>query len=488
MLVEVAAVTTPEQLWTRFLEVDCAKLSRHVLDTWLRPIRCVAVESGTIVLEVQDQFFRDWLSDHYLDFIQESLSKHTGERVSIAWRINEALKREAERQAAQEVVVNDAPPLAPAEIIQTAEVAPDAAAEEALIASLPTVGDRTRGSNQLNARFIFDTFVAGPSNEFAYAACKAVADKPGQSYNPLFLFGGVGLGKTHLISAIGQHILKTHDHARIVYVSAEQFTNDVVNAVLSSKLEEFRDKYRRHCDAILIDDIQLIAGKERTQHEFFHIFNALYESQRQIVVTSDKLPHEIPDIEERLRNRFQWGLIADIQPPEMETRVAILRKKAVLENVHLSDDVTFFLAESIRSNVRELEGALVRLLAHASLSQEDITVEYARKVLGSVVELKPASVSMDVIQRVVADFYHVKIADLKSRRRVKNVVVPRQVAMYLCRKHTGASYPDIGARFGKDHTTIISAYDRIHIAVGQDAELRKQISELERKLEVARPA
>jgi chromosomal replication initiator protein len=449
--------TTAEQLWTSFLSTDCTKLSKHVLDTWLKPVRCVAFENGVVTLEVQDQFFRDWLSDHYLDFILEGLARNAGHKVAIEWRINAALRSAVEAYDPK-----------PETVEKSEERQPE------------------RYPTQLNSRFLFDSFVAGPSNEFAYAACKAVAEKPGQSYNPLFLFGGVGLGKTHLVSAIGHQILAARPSARIVYVSAEQFTNDVVNAVLNSKLEEFRNKYRRYCDLILVDDIQLIAGKERTQHEFFHIFNALYDSHRQIVVTSDKLPHEIPEIEERLRSRFQWGLIADIQPPEIETRIAILRKKATLEGVSLDDEVTCFLAESIRSNVRELEGALVRLLAHASLTRAPITIDYARQVLANVLEFKTQNVSVEEIQKVVADYYHVRIADLKSRRRVKTYVLPRQVAMYLCRKHTSASFPDIGSRFEKDHTTIMSACDKIEGNMKGDGDLRKQIFDLERKLDIAR--
>jgi chromosomal replication initiator protein len=337
----------------------------------------------------------------------------------------------------------------------------------------------------LNPRYQFETFVCGPSNQFAFAASKAVADKPGQSYNPLFLFGRVGLGKTHLVTAIGQHVLRANPATRVIYTSSEQFTNEVVNAVLGNKLEQLHQKYRDKCEVLLIDDIQLIAGKERTQHEFFHIFNTLYDSQRQIVVTSDKLPHEIPDIEERLRNRFQFGLIADIQAPEIETRVAILRQKAIEEGVNVPDDVAFFLAENIRSNVRELEGGLVRVLAHASLTGAPITVEHARRVLSDIIDSRPAQLSVESIQKSVADYFRVRVADLKSKRRHKTLVRPRQVAMYLARKHVQASYPDLGTRFGdKDHTTVMSACRKIESLLAADSSLRTQVTDIERRLDV----
>ncbi|RYF43076.1 MAG: chromosomal replication initiator protein DnaA, partial [Cytophagaceae bacterium] len=289
---------------------------------------------------------------------------------------------------------------------------------------------------------------------------------------------------THLLSAIGHRILQDRPGANVIYTSSEQFTNEVINAVLGSKLEEFQRKYRNNCDIILMDDIQLIAGKERTQHEFFHIFNRLYDSQRQIVVTSDKLPHEIPEIEERLRNRFQWGLIADIQPPEIETRVAILRKKALNENFALSNDVAFFLAKNIRTNVRELEGALVRVMAHASLTGTVVTVDYVRNTLSDILSPRGSQLSVENIQKIVASFFEVRVTDLKSKRRLATLMRPRQVAMYLCRKHTGASFPDLGNRFGnKDHTTVMSACSRIDDQMRLDPNLRSQVQDLERQLD-----
>ncbi len=452
---------SPSALWERFLGTLASHVSPHVLETWFRRLRCLEVQDGRVVLEVRDRFARDWLDDHYHDVVREGLSRELGEPVTVEWVINP----QAERAAPTE---------SPAALHEE----PSSVSESA-----DASNDRRR---HLNPRYTFDTFVSGPSNQFAFAASKAVAEHPASSYNPLFLFGGVGLGKTHLLCAIGHQILAERPKTRIIYCSSEQFMNEVINAVRFSRLDEFHAKYRRNCDVILVDDIQLLAGKERTQHEFFHIFNTLYDSQRQIVVTSDKLPHEIPDIEERLRNRFQWGLIADIQPPEIETRVAILRKKAEAERLPLTDDVTFFLAKNIRSNVRELEGALIRVTAHASLTGSPITVDYVRTVLGDMLVSRAQLCSVESIQKIVAGYFQVKVADLKSERRQRVLVRPRQVAMYLARKHAGASYPELGSRFGdKDHTTVLSACRKIEALLTSDGTLRKQITDLERQLDVA---
>lgn len=459
-----AIQTTADQLWQRFLEAVRPKLSAHVVDTWLAPVRCASYAEGVITLEVRDQFFKDWLADHYLDFIRDELSSQAGASIAIEWRVNPLL-------------VASAPAPTPEPVVDENSGVSD---------SIERGGERRRA---LNARYVFDSFVPGPSNQFAFAACKAVAENPASSYNPLFLFGGVGLGKTHLLSAIGHQVLRQKPNAKIIYTSSEQFMNEVINAVRFSKLDEFHHKYRKNCDVLLMDDIQLIAGKERTQHEFFHIFNTLYDSQRQIVVTSDKLPHEIPEIEERLRTRFQWGLIADIQPPEIETRVAILRKKAETEGVELSDDVSFFLAKNIRSNVRELEGALVRVLAHASLTGNPISVDYARNVLADILSSRAAQVSVESIQKLVATYFQIRVVDLKGARRIKTLVRPRQVAMYLCRKHAGASYPELGSRFGdKDHTTVMSACKKVDSLLKSDPTIRSQVLELERQLDVQNKA
>ena len=458
-----AVQQSSEGLWSAFLDAAKTSISSHVFETWIRPVECVSYSNGAVTLAVRDQFARDWLADHYLDFIREHLTRHAGVPVAIDWVIH---------------------PPASAASRDVHDPLPDEGSQ--VSESIDTPANKRR---HLNPRYSFDTFVSGPSNQFAFAACKAVAEKPAHSYNPLFLFGGVGLGKTHLLSAIGHHLLHADPQTRIIYTSSEQFMNEVINAVRFSTLDEFHHKYRKNCDVLLMDDIQLIAGKDRTQNEFFHIFNTLYDSQRQIVVTSDKLPHEIPEIEERLRTRFQWGLIADIQPPEIETRIAILRKKADNEGIALPDDCAFFLAKSIPSNVRELEGALIRLAAHASLTNTLITLEYSKQVLNDILEARGQVVSIESIQKTVANYFQVRVADLKSPRRTKVLVRPRQVAMYLCRKHAQASFPELGSRFGdKDHTTIMSACRKIDAQLKEDPSLRKQIFELERQLDISTAA
>jgi chromosomal replication initiator protein len=446
--------TSASDVWQCFLYEAAPHLSAHVLEAWLRPIRCSRIDPSAVVLEVRDRFAKDWLTDHYLSFIRDNVSRILGRSVGVEFAINPSLPRPE----------------------------PTPTPEPKTVAEAVTEGAEHR-RRRLNPRYSFDTFVCGPSNQLAVAAAKAVADRPGHSYNPLFLYGRVGLGKTHLLTAIGHHVLDQRPDCRVIYTSSEQFTNEVVNAVLGNKLGAFQARYRDQCDVLLIDDIQFIARKERTQNEFFHIFNALYNSERQIVVTSDMLPHEIQDIDDRVRNRFQFGLIADIQAPEVETRVAILRRKAAEENITLSDDVAFFLAEHVRSNVRELEGALVRVLAHASLTNAALTPEYAQRVLADILVERFSSTSVEAIQKVVAGYFNVRVSDLKSRRRQHTLIRPRQVAMYLARKHSGASFPDLGSRFGnKDHTTIMSAVRRVEAMLEGDAALRSQIGELERQL------
>ena len=391
------------------------------------------------------------------------------------------------------------PPTGPASPAKRSATAPSLAVAAAPAPKRPARSPRARGRSNgpelhavmavapLNERYTFDSFVEGPSNQFASAACRAAADNPGRSYNPLFLFGGVGLGKTHLLCAIGHDIKRRNKAARVHYTSSEQFQSDVINAILSKRLEQFRAQYKADIDVLLMDDIQLISGKERTQHEFFQLFNAMFDSNRQIVVTSDKLPHEIPDIQERVRNRFQWGLIADVQPPEVETRIAILRKKAELEGFVLPNDVAFFLARAIRSNVRELEGALVRVCAQASLTHSPLTLDYVRASLIDIIQHAPADMTAELIQRAVCQFYTVRLSEMKGSGRRREVVRARQVAMFLCRKHLGASYPEIGARFGKkDHTTVLSACHRIAETQAKDALLRGQLVEIEQRIE--RPA
>jgi chromosomal replication initiator protein len=313
----------------------------------------------------------------------------------------------------------------------------------------------------LNPRYTFDTFIVGPSNQFAHAACRAVAEAPSRSYNPLFIYGGVGLGKTHLMHAIGQYVLLHGLNLKLTYISSERFMNEMINAVRYDRILDFRERYRT-VDVLLVDDIQFVSGKEGTQNEFFHTFNALHDAQKQIVISSDRPPHEIPALEERLRSRFEWGLIADIQQPDIETKVAILKKKAEGEVVPLPDSVALYIASRIKSNIRELEGSLIRLIAYASLTGRSLSIELAQEVLRSVIEHEEKAVTIEQIQKFVAEYYQLKLAELKSRNNSKSVAMPRQIAMYLCKQLTHASLPEIGRSFGgKHHSTVIHSIRKV---------------------------
>ncbi|MBF8299661.1 MAG: dnaA 1, partial [Acidobacteria bacterium] len=319
----------------------------------------------------------------------------------------------------------------------------------------------TTTSGGLNPRYTFDTFIVGLSNQFAHAACRAVAEAPSRSYNPLFIYGGVGLGKTHLMHAVGQYVLQHNSTMKLTYISSERFMNEMINALRYDRILDFRERYRS-VDVLLVDDIQFVSGKEGTQTEFFHTFNALYDAQKQIVLSSDRPPHEIPALEERLRSRFEWGLIADIQPPDIETRVAILKRKAEAEAVPLPDDVAMYIAGRIKSNIRELEGSLIRLIAYASLTGLEITLDLTKDVLKNVMEQDDKAVTIETIQRFVSDYYQLKMADLKARNNSRSVAMPRQIAMYLCKSLTRASLPEIGRSFGgKHHSTVIHSIKKI---------------------------
>ena len=338
----------------------------------------------------------------------------------------------------------------------------------------------------LNPNYTFDRFIVGPSNQFAHAASTAVARKPGEAYNPLFIYGGVGLGKTHLINAIGNHIIKsTSNMARVCCISAEHFTNQVINSIKSNKMEEFRNRYRFGCDVLLIDDIQFIAGKESTQEEFFHTFNTLYESKKQIVLSSDKSPKDMSYLEERLRSRFEWGLITDIQPPETETRIAIIKNKAESEGTALPNEVALYLAQNTTSNIRELEGTLTNIMAHAKLLKTEISLDLAKEVLKNILKQHDRKfLSIESIQKEVAGYHGLRLQDLKSAKKQKNISVPRQIAMYLARRYTGASYPEIGEKFGgKDHSTVIHAVKKIESSLGKDPALENAVKALCRRIE-----
>jgi len=435
------------RVWEEILLLIENRVSKQGYDTWFGQSKLLSFDSNKMVVEVPSKFHRDWIKEHY------------GETLSDI--IKEVTKK-------QEIEIDFfVPP-------QQKKTAPQAKEEK-------KEGSEEK-SGHLEKKYTFSTFVIGPSNQFAHAAARAVADAPGRSYNPLFIYSGVGLGKTHLLNAIGHHIQSKAPKTKMAYLSSEQFTNELINSMSHQRMEEFRQKYR-HMDMLLIDDIQFIAGKERTQEEFFHTFNTLYEAQKQIVLTSDRQPKEIPDIEERLRSRFESGLISDIQAPDLETRIAILKKKAEFWAIRLPDDVAEFLATIMKNNIRELEGGLVKLGAVSSLTNTEITQEMAKNELKYLIDSRDKIITSDLVQKVVAESFGVKISDLKSKRRTKTVVLPRQVAMYLCRTLVGSSLPETGQFFGgRDHSTVIHSCRVIDEKKEKDPELRAKIDMLIKQL------
>jgi chromosomal replication initiator protein len=428
-------------LWTRLLDASARKLPGAVLDSWLRPCRPLSLEGDHLTIAAPNRFTRDWLLQHHLDVLRAAAADCLGGHPRVSIVIDDSPATD---------VVSDAPP-------------PVSAA---------------RGSANvegLNPRYTFDTFVVGSSNQFAQAASQAVAELPSRAYNPLFIYGGVGLGKTHLLHAVGHQAAKLFAGLSVVYLSSERFTNELINAIRFDRTAEFRARYRT-IDLLLIDDIQFISGKERTQEEFFHTFNDLYESRKQIILSSDCSPKDIPEIEERLRSRFEWGLIADIQPPDFETRVAILKKKAAVERVRLDDDVAYLIAGRVKSNIRELEGSLTRMIAFCALTAREMGVDLAQEVLADLWGEDEKVVTIEQIQRKVGDFFGVKVPDLKAKSRTKAVAFPRQIAMFLARQLTHASLAEIGRAFGgKDHTTVLHAVDKIQTLLQEDPKLRKTV-------------
>ena len=440
-----------EQAWKQSLEILRDRVDAGDYDALIRRLHPVAARGKNLLVEAPNKLAVDLVTARYLSLIEEVLSQAVGGPVRV--------------------------------LLQP----PAAVQQELFPLSMPATGPvstaRTRRASSLILKYTFDNFVIGASNQFAHAACKAVANQPGDHYNPLFIYGGVGLGKTHLVNAIGHQILDRSPDRRVIYLSSESFMNELITALRRDHMDEFKNRFRR-IDVLIVDDVQFLAGRERTQEEFFHTFNSLYEAHRQIVLTSDKFPKEIPDLEERLRNRFEWGLIADIQPPDMETRVAILQKKAEAEGIELPPDVAIFLASNIDSNVRELEGSLTRLGAFASLNKCEITVDFAKQVLQSILREKDSTITIESIQKAICEFFHIRPADLRSKKRTRTVAVPRQVAMYLCRRYTEASFPVIGDRFGgRDHSTVIHATQVVDQRIKQDPTFRATVERLERMLE-----
>jgi chromosomal replication initiator protein len=446
-----------EQVWLEAQSNIAKVLTPQTFNTWIKPVKFLGVTNNAIELAVPSKFVKEWITEKYLAMIQEAVSSLTDSRYQVEFRVID--HPEPQDPLADSGLEVQTEPKLPRDKVRSAEF-----------------------TTNLNPKYTFDTFVCGGSNQFAHAASQAVANKPATSYNPLFIYGGVGLGKTHLLSAIGNHILTHSKKARISYYTSEKFMNELINCLRYNKMEQFRNKFRS-MDVLLIDDVQFIAGKERTQEEFFHTFNALYESHKQIVVTSDKFPKDIPGLEERLRSRFEWGLIADIQPPDIETKVAILKKKAELDVIALPDDVALFLASSSTSNVRELEGMLIRLGAFASLTGSAVSLTMARQVLKDIIIDKSRDITIEMIQKHVAEHFKIKLSDLKSDKRLKALVVPRQIAIYLCRDLTKSSYPEIGEKFGgKDHSTIIHSVKKVDRLITQDLDFKGTIEILKRGL------
>jgi chromosomal replication initiator protein len=441
-------------LWDKSVNLIKDKISQQNFDTWIRPIRVTSLEGNQVHLSVPNKFFKDWLMENYRPIITDALSSIAGVELHVDFMIG----GDGGGAAAQASV-----------------------AGRPASASTKTVRGKTHAS--LNQNYRFERFVVGASNQFAHAAAVSVAEQPAKNYNPLFIYGGVGLGKTHLLNAIGLHAVSLYPQMNVVYVSAEEFLNELVSSIRYDKMPKFREKYR-NIDYLLIDDIQFIAGKGKTEEEFFHTFNTLHDSGKQIVVTSDKFPKDIPNLEGRLRSRFEWGLIADIQPPEIETRMAIIEKKAQENKVHLPKNVAHYIAFHAESNIRELEGFLIRIAAYSSLREREIDLDLAREVLKKIIkQSEKEDITIDDIIKAVAMKIGVKISDVKSPKKNKNIVLARQVAMYLARKLTSASFPDIGEKIGgRDHSTIIYANNKLKRILETDVKIKNLIEEIEDSL------
>lgn len=441
-----------QELWAKTLDAIQDKISKPSFETWLKATEAVDLEGDMIIISAPNDFARDWLESRYADLVRDTLKEVTGSTMGVKFISHTAEKEEAEPTG-------------------DSELAPEVSEEE------------EPPQSQLNPRYIFDTFVIGSGNRFAHAASLAVAEAPAKAYNPLFIYGGVGLGKTHLMHAIGHYVLNHTPSSRVVYISSEKFTNEFINSIRDNKTIQFRNKYRS-VDILLIDDIQFLAGKEQTQEEFFHTFNALHDANKQIIISSDRAPKEIPTLEDRLRSRFEWGLITDVQPPDLETRIAILRKKAIADSLDVPSEVLIFIANRIDTNIRELEGALIRVVAYSALMNQPVTPELAAEALKDIMpESRPKAISIQDIQQEVCNYYRLRVDELKSKKRTKSVAFPRQIAMYLCRELTDHSLPKIGEDFGgRDHTTVIHAHEKISRILKQDPQVEQVINELIKRI------
>ncbi|HKV53579.1 MAG TPA: chromosomal replication initiator protein DnaA [Candidatus Binataceae bacterium] len=454
-----------DDVWQKIADRIRELLGQVGYETWICPLNFVGLQDGTATIEAPNRFFRDWVEDRYRTVLQEALTAEVGEPVEVKLTLG-----------------NDTAGVRTSNGNGNGHGPKPAARQSDSAAGLNGDGPRNGTHPQLNPRYTFAEFVVGSSNQFAHAAALAVANRPGEKYNPLFIYGGVGLGKTHLATAIGHHISATSGRTRrVLFMPAEVFMNELIASIRREKMGEFKEKFRR-VDALILDDIQFLAGRERTQEEFFHTFNSLHSERHLIVLTSDQVPRNIPGLEERLRNRFESGLIADIAAPDLETRVAILQKKAALENLTLPAEVTMYIAQNVLSNVRELEGCLTRLAALASISATPISIEFARQALHDLIRCSSAKPDIEVIQRRVSDSFHIRLMDLKSKKRTQHIAFCRQVAMYLCRKLTDNSFPVIGEHFARDHSTVIHAFNLINRRVMADSAFRQSIEKIERGL------
>ncbi len=446
-------------LWNRVLDSLKHEVNTHIYNTWFGPLEPKSLDKKSLVLEAPHAFIRDWIEENYITTMVKLVQSLSGKKLAVKIVVGGG---ENEEPRVPE----------PGPVVDTVITHPS--------------GYQNSSSNNrsLNPKYTFDSFVVGSSNQFAHAATMAVAEHPARSYNPLFIYGGVGLGKTHLMHAIGHHVLKHNPSSKLCYLSSERFMNDLINSLRFDRMVQFREMYR-NMDVLLVDDIQFIAGKERTQEEFFHTFNTLFDSHKQIVVSSDKFPKEIPDLEERLRSRFEWGLVADIQPPDLETKIAILEKKAELSGISLPKQASLFMAENTTSNIRELEGYLLRVVAFATIKKAKlISMDLVEEALKNFLDQKKKVITVDQIQKEVAGFYNLKISDLKSKRKNKALILPRHGAMYLTRRLTELSLPEIGRHFGgRDHTTVIHALQKVENIIGNDPDYEKTMDALTRKIE-----
>jgi chromosomal replication initiator protein len=455
-------------VWNNVLLSVEKRLNKQIVDTWFRRIQFEDYDEKENVLRLRAaQVTKEWVSTYYSELIRQSLKDMNIPDSRLDWQIEET-------ELGQEFYADDE-----IDVDFSAQRKTTYAGAQRTAAAAVSQIESAPEENSLNARYTFGKFVVGSCNQFAHAAAESAADSPGKTYNPLFIYGGVGMGKTHLMHAIGHEIKQRNRHMRVAYITSEKFMNELINAIRYDKTQTFREKYRS-IDVLLMDDVQFLAGKERTQEEFFHTFNALHNDQKQIVITSDCPPREIPTLEERLHSRFEWGLIADIEPPDLETKVAILKRKAEMDRVSLPDDVAMFIAGKVRSNIRELEGSLVRLRAISSLRGHDITISLARDALKNIIDAEhPAGLTMERIARVVASHYKLTVEELKSKSNTRGIAVPRQVAMYLSKRLTKHSYPEVGREFGgKHHTTVMHAYEKIDQLTRDDRVFHNSVNEL----------